>query len=196
MINFKSKDLLVAQTNEFFSEKLGDALSVSQVANLSGFSRSYVYKLLNAKVLPFEVINGQNLIATKQFVIWFSHLDFIPEPPFGYASYSLKGMKKYTGRERIWLLLFVKRNNIPSYFIGKVRRFHAKEVAKYWNLEEYKFCDWITIEDAMRAYQLTPTEIRKAIVKHFVGVMNHQSTILLNHKDVKHVFRGGNNHAI
>ena len=195
MINVKSKDLLVAQTNEFFSEKLGDTLSVSQVANLSGFSRSYVYKLLDTEVLPFEVINGQNLIATKQFIKWFSHLDFIPESPFGYASYSLKGMKKYTNRERIWLLLFVKRNNIHSYFIGKVRRFHAKEVAKYWNLEEYKFCDWITIEDAMRGYQLTSSEIRNAIVKHFVGVKNHQSTILLNHKDIKHVFRGGNNHA-
>ena len=192
MINVKSKDLLVAQTNEFFSEKLGDTLSASQVVNLSGFSRSYVYKLLKAEVLPFEVINGQNLIATRQFIKWFSHLDFIPESPFGYASYSLKGMKNYTGRERIWLLLFVKRNNLPSYFIGKVRRFHAKEVARYWNLEEYKFCDWITFEDAMRAYQLTSTEIRKAIVKKFIGVKNHQASILLNHKDVKHVFRGGN----
>lgn len=195
MINVKSKDLLVAQSNEFFSKKLGDTLSVSQVANLSGFSRSYVYKLLDTEVLPFEVINGQNLIATKLFIKWLSHLDFITESPFGYASYSLKGMKNYTGRERIWLLLFVKRNNIPSYFIGKVRRFHAKEVAKYWNLEEYKFCDWITFEDAMRAYQLTSTEIRKAIVKKFISVKNHQSSILLNHKDVKHVFRGGNSHA-
>ena len=183
---------MVAQTNEFFSKKLGDMLSVSQVTNLSGFCRSYVYKLVDTKVLPFEVINGQNLITTKEFIKWFSHLDFIPESPFGYASYSLKGMKEYTGRERCWLLLFVRRNNIPSYFIGKVRRYHAKEVTRYWNLEEYKFCDWITFEDAMRVYQLTSTEIYKAIAKHFVGVKNHQSTILLNHKDLKHVFKGGN----
>ena len=195
MINVKSKDLLVAQTNEFFSEKLGDALSVSQVANLSGFSRSYVYKLLNTEVIPFEVINGQNLITTKQFIKWFSHLDFIQESPFGYTTYSLKGMKKFTGCERIWLLLFVKRNNISSYFIGKVRRFNATEVAKYWNLEKYKFCDWITIEEAMRAYQLTSIEVYKAIAKHFVAVKNQQSSILLNHKDVRHVFRGGNNYA-
>ena len=114
----------------------GNVLSISQVSELSGFSKRFIYaqihsmKLLSTDKDPLlKHINSRSLqIEWRRFLMWYSQFDILPASPFGPPTYSLKGMMKYMGRSSSWSLIFVSRYNIHTFFIGSLRRFNRYDV--------------------------------------------------------------------
>ena len=102
-----------------------EMLSVGEAALLSGFSRQYINRLVtNGRIIAKRGYEGNYGISWKNFVKWYSALPVTHPSPIGYASLSLKELMRYTGMSRCWVLKFVTRNRIPSYYVGVYRRFH------------------------------------------------------------------------
>ena len=111
-------------------------LSVGEAAILSGFSRQYINRLVaNGTINAKKNKEGYNAVLWKDFVKWFSALPVTPHSPIGYASYSLKELMRYTGMGRCWVLKFATRNSIPSYYVGKYRRFCKSACEEAWKHE-------------------------------------------------------------
>lgn len=111
-------------------------LSIAEAAILSGFSRQYLYKVLKCGAVKAQTNGiGHSVIKWRHFVKWYSSLPSTPTSPIGYASLSLSELMRYTGMSRSWVLKFASRYSIPSYYVGRHRRFCKTTCIEVWNLE-------------------------------------------------------------
>ena len=169
-------------------------LTVSQVAKLSGFSRQHIYNLISNGTLTAKMLDGKSFISCKAFVRWFSSLPVTTDTPLGYASYSLQGMMNLTGMTRSWVLIFVERYSISSYYCGVYRRFNKQETEKAWNQEWFKYTKWITAEDAIDRFNITQTLFYTMVAQHTVSIKHSDGKTLYSKKDIEKELKWRMNH--
>lgn len=160
-------------------------LSITEAANLSGFSRQYLYKLLKRGAIEAQTNGyGHSVIKWRHFVKWYSSLPSTPDSPIGYASIPLIELIRYTGMSRCWVLKFASRYSIPSYYVGRRRRFCKLSCLEAWNKERIIIKPWITIEECVIISELPPTNIYWAIAKGKIRVRHAGNVILYYKKDI------------
>ena len=94
-------------------------LTVTETAELSGFSRQYVNsQILSGKIKSVKGRNGTIGIRAREFTKWYSSLDVLPSSPIGKSSFSLKGLMKQIRMGRAWVLKFADRNNISAIILA------------------------------------------------------------------------------
>ncbi len=169
-------------------------LTVSQAAVLSGYSRQHIYNLISQGKLTAKSFEGKSIIPCKAFVKWFSSLPVTTDTPLGYASYSLKGMMNLTGMTRSWVLIFVERNSISSYYCGVYRRFHKLETESAWNHEWFKYAKWITAEDAVIRFNIDNTIFYTMVAQHFVAIKHIDGRTLYSKRDIEKELKWRKNH--
>ena len=169
-------------------------LTVSQVAKLSGFSRQHIYNLISKGKITAQMLNGKFIIPCKAFVKWFSSLPITTGTPLGYASYSLEGIMGLTGMSRSWILNFVERYSISSYYCGVYRRFNKQEVEKAWNQEWFKCAKWISAEDAIDRFNITQILFYTMVAQHSVSIKHSDGKILYFKRDIEKELKWRMNH--
>ena len=167
-------------------------LSVGETARISGFSRQYINKLIANGIIDAKKNNdGNYVIAWKKFVRWFSALPITPTSPIGYASYSLKELIRYTGMGRCWVLKFVTRNSIPSYYVGKYRRFCKSACEEAWKRESIALKRWLTIEEASTLFDIDEEVIFALAALHRTRVKRLNRSLAYNKADILSVVKKG-----
>lgn len=101
-------------------------LTIGEIICLSGYTKSYIYRLVKNGVIPSLIENDGRKVKWTDFVHWYSHLLETPSSPIGESSFSIYGLMNYTGMGRSWLLSFVERYNIKSYHVGWPTRLAAR----------------------------------------------------------------------
>ena len=144
-------------------------LTVTETAELSGFSRQYVNsQILSGKIKSVKGRNGTIGIRAREFTKWYSSLDVLPSSPIGKSSFSLKGLMKQIRMGRAWVLKFADRNNISCYYLGKFRRFDKEEAIVAWDRERFLYQKWITVEEATLNMEITQHELYMLVATHLV----------------------------
>ena len=162
-----------------------DGLSVREAAILSGFSRQYINRLVtNGRIIAARSNEGNYVISWKDFVKWYSALPVTPSSPIGYASLSLKELMRYTGMSRCWVLKFVTRNSIPSYYVGVYRRFHKSLCEEAWKHESIALKHWLTLEEASAFFDLDSSVIFALAALHRVRVKKLNKSSVYNKADI------------
>lgn len=72
-------------------------LTISEIVCLSGFTKSYIYRLVKNGVIPSLIENNGRQVKWTDFVHWYSHLPETPSSPIGESSFSIYGLMNYTG---------------------------------------------------------------------------------------------------
>ena len=169
-----------------------DWLSVGEAALLSGFSRQYINRLVtNGRIIAMRGYEGNYVISWKNFVKWYSALPVTHPPPIGYASLSLKELMRYTGMSRCWVLKFVTRNRIPSYYVGVYRRFHKSLCEEAWKHESIALKYWLTLEEASVFFDLDSSVIFALAALHRVRVKKLNKSYVYNKADILTVKKKG-----
>ena len=167
-------------------------LSVGEAASLSGFSRQYINRLVaNGTINAKKNKEGYNAVLWKDFVKWFSALPITPHSPIGYASYSLKELMRYTGMSRCWVLKFATRNSIPSYYVGKYRRFCKSVCEEAWKRESIALKRWLTIEEACTLFDVDAEVIFALAALHKIRVKRLNKSLVYNKTDILSVVKKG-----
>ena len=141
-----------------------EMLSVGEAAQLSGFSRQYINKL----ILPIT-----------------------PTSPIGYSSYSLKELMRYTGMSRCWVLKFATRNSIPSYYVGMYRRFCKSVCEEAWKRESISLKRWLTIEEACALFDIDEEVIFALAALHRIRVKRLNKNQVYSKADILFVVKKG-----
>ena len=169
-----------------------DWLSVGKTALLSGFSRQYINRLVtNGRIIAKRGYEGNYGISWKNFVKWYSALPVTHPSPIGYASLSLKELMRYTGMSRCWVLKFVTRNRIPSYYVGVYRRFHKSLCEEAWKHESISLKYWLTLEEASVFFDLDSSVIFALAALHRVRVKKLNKSYVYNKADILTVKKKG-----
>lgn len=111
--------------------------------------------------------------------------------PIGYASLSLKELMRYTGMSRCWVLKFVTRNRIPSYYVGVYRRFHKSLCEEAWKHESIALKYWLTLEEASVFFDLDSSVIFALAALHRVRVKKLNKSYVYNKADILTVKKKG-----
>lgn len=101
------------------------------------------------------------------------------------ASFSLAGLMNYTKMGRCWVLRFVERYNICSYYLGNSRRFNYEDCIVAWEIEKTINPKWITIEKAVEEYEIESDILLSATASKRVRIKCKDAKVLVNVKDVK-----------
>ena len=169
-----------------------EMLSVGEAALLSGFSRQYINRLVtNGRIIAKRGYEGNYGISWKNFVKWYSTLPVTHPSPIGYASLSLKELMRYTGMSRCWVLKFVTRNRIPSYYVGVYRRFHKSLCEEAWKHESIALKYWLTLEEASVFFDLDSSVIFALAALHRVRVKKLNKSYVYNKADILTVKKKG-----
>ena len=169
-----------------------DWLSVGEAALLSGFSRQYINRLVtNGRIIAKRGYEGNYGISWKNFVKWYSALPVTHPSPIGYASLSLKELMRYTGMSRCWVLKFVTRNRIPSYYVGVYSRFHKSLCEEAWKHESIALKYWLTLEEASVFFDLDSSVIFALAALHRVRVKKLNKSYVYNKADILTVKKKG-----
>lgn len=177
---------------EWKAKMTRNMLSVGEAASLSGFSRQYINRLVaNGTIKAEKNKEGYNAVLWKDFVKWFSALSVTPHSPIGYASYSLKELMRYTGMGRCWVLKFATRNSIPSYYVGKYRRFCKSSCEEAWKHESIALKQWLTIEEAAAIFDLEKSVIYALAALHRTRVRKQEKCLVYNKADILSVIKKG-----
>ena len=169
-------------------------LTISHVAKLSGFSRQHIYNLISKGKITAKMLDDKSIIPCKAFVRWFSSQPVTTDTPLGYASYSLQGMMNLTGMTRSWVLIFVERYSISSYYCGVYRRFNKQEAEKAWNQEWFKYAKWISAEDAIDRFNITLTLFYTMVAQHSVSIKHSDGKTLYFKRDIEKELKWRMNH--
>lgn len=116
---------------------------------------------------------------------WFIKLQSNHECTFCPASLSLIGLMNLTKRGRCWVLRFVDRYNIRSYYLGNVRRFNLDDSLAAWDIEQALNPQWITIERASDEFVLKRKILLSIIASQKVRTKCENAQVLVNVKDIK-----------
>lgn len=91
----------------------------------------------------------------------------------------------YTKMGRCWVLRFVGRYNIRSYYLGNSRRFNYEDCIVAWEIEKTINPKWITIEKAVEEYVIERDILLSATASKRVRIKCKDTKVLVNVKDVK-----------
>ena len=162
-----------------------ELLTVSQAAKLSGFSKQFIYQLIKSNELCYRILEGKARIKYRHLRAWFTKLPSNKDCPLCPASLSLAGLMNYTKMGRSWVLHFVERRYIRSYYLGNSRRFNYEDCVAAWESERAKNTEWITIEKAVKEYAIESDILLSATASKRVRVKCKDTKVLVNVKDVK-----------
>ena len=162
-----------------------ELLTVDEAAKLSGFSKQFIYRLTKTNSLRYCILGGITRIKYRHQRAWFAKLPSNKDCPFCPASYSLAGLMDYTKMGRCWVLRFVERYNIRSYYLGNSRRFNYDDCIAAWEIEKTINPKWITIENAVEEYAIESKILLSATASKRVRIKCKDAKVLINMKDVK-----------
>ena len=160
-------------------------LTVSDAARLSGFTKQFIYQQLKSKTLHYCLLGDIRYIKYRHLRAWFTKLPTNKDCPFCPASYSLSGLMDYTKMGRCWVLRFVDRYDIRSYYLGNSRRFNYEDCIAAWAIEQTVNPKWITIEKAVEEYAIESEILLSATASKRVRIKCKDTKVLVNVKDVK-----------
>ena len=162
-----------------------ELLTASQVAKLSGFSKQFIYQLIKSNTLCYRTLEGKAYIKYRHIRAWFAKLPSNKDCPLCPASFSLAGLMNYTKMGRSWVLHFVERHNVRSYYLGNSRRFNHKDCVAAWEVEQAKNPEWITIESAIEKFAITREILLSTTESKIVRIKCKDVKVLVNVVDVK-----------
>ena len=162
-----------------------ELLTVSQAAKLSGFSKQFIYQLIKSNKLCYRILEGEARIKYRHLRTWFTKLPSNKDCPLCPASLSLAGLMNYTKMGRSWVLHFVERHYIRSYYLGNSRRFNYQDCIAAWAIEQTVNQKWITIEKAVEEYAIESDILLSATASKRVRIKCKDTKVLVNVKDVK-----------
>ena len=162
-----------------------ELLTVSQVAKLSGFSKQFIYQLIRSNKLCCRILEGEARIRYRHLRAWFTKLPSNKDCPLCPASLSLAGLMNYTKMGRSWVLHFVERHYIRSYYLGNSRRFNYEDCVAAWESEQAKNTEWITIDDAIEKFAITRDILLSTTESKIVRIKCKDAKVLVNVVDVK-----------
>ena len=162
-----------------------ELLTISDAAQLSGFTKQFIYRLTKTNSLRYCILGGITRIKYRHLRAWFTKLPTNKDCPFCPASYSLSGLMGYTKMGRCWVLRFVERYNIRSYYLGNSRRFNYDDCIAAWAIEQTVNPQWITIEKAVEEYAIESDILLSATASKRVRIKCKDTKVLVNVKDVK-----------
>ena len=162
-----------------------ELLTVSEVAQLSGFTKQFIYRLTKTNSLRYRVLDGVTRIKYRHLRAWFAKLPTNKDCPLCPASFSLAGLMNYTKMGRSWVLHFVERHYIRSYYFGNSRRFNYDDCIAAWEIEKTINPKWITIEKAVEEYAIESKILLSATASKSVRIKCKDTKVLVNVKDVK-----------
>ena len=162
-----------------------EMLTVDEAAKLSGFSKQFIYRLTKTNSLRYCTIGGITHIKYRHLRAWFVKLPSNKDCPLCPASFSLAGLINYTKMGRCWVLRFVERYNIRSYYLGNSRRFNYDDCIAAWAIEQTVNPQWITIEKAVEEYAIESDILLSATASKRVRIKCKDAKVLINMKDVK-----------
>ena len=113
-----------------------ELLTIIEAAQLSGLSKQFIYQQLKTKTLRYRLLGDIKHIKYRHLRAWFTKLPSNKDCPFCPASYSLSGLMDYTKMGRCWVLRFVDRHDIRSYYLGNSRRFDYEDCIAAWAIEQ------------------------------------------------------------
>ena len=162
-----------------------EMLTVSDAAQLSGFSKQFSYRITKSNSLRYCTLGGVTHIKYRHLRAWFVKLPSNKYCPLCPASFSLAGLMNYTKMGRCWVLRFVERYNIRSYYLGNSRRFNYQDCIAAWAIEQTVNPKWITIEKAVEEYAIESDILLSATASKRVRIKCKDTKVLVNAKDVK-----------
>ena len=162
-----------------------ELLTVIKAAKLTGFSKQYIYQQTKSNLLGSCRVKGVMYIKYRHLRSWFIKLPSNHECTFCPASLSLIGLMNLTKRGRCWVLRFVDRYNIRSYYLGNVRRFNLDDSLAAWDIEQTLNPQWITIERASDEFVLKRKILLSIIASQKVRTKCENAQVLVNVKDIK-----------
>ena len=162
-----------------------EMLTVDEAAKLSGFSKQFIYRLTKTNSLRYSILGGITRIKYRHLRAWFAKLPSNKDCPFCPASFSLAGLMGYTKMGRCWVLRFVERYNIRSYYLGNSRRFNYDDCIAAWAIEQTVNPQWITIEKVVEEYEIESDILLSATASKRVRIKCKDTKVLVNVKDVK-----------
>ena len=162
-----------------------ELLTISEAAQLSGLSKQFIYQQLKSNTLRFCLLGDIRYIKYRHLRAWFAKFPTNKDCPFCPASYSLSGLMGYTKMGRCWVLRFVERYNIRSYYLGNSRRFNYDDCIAAWAIEQTVNPKWITIEKAVGEYAIESDILLSATASKRVRIKCKDTKVLVNVKDVK-----------
>ena len=162
-----------------------ELLTISEAAQLSGLSKQFIYQQLKSKTLRYRLLGDIKHIKYRHLRAWFTKLPTNKDCLFCPASFSLAGLMGYTKMGRCWVLRFVERYNIRSYYLGNSRRFNYEDSIAAWAVELTANPQWITIEKAVEEYEIESDILLSATASKRVRIKCKDTKVLVNVKDVK-----------
>ena len=162
-----------------------ELLTVSQATKLSGFSKQFIYQLIKSNTLYCCTLEGKAHIKYRHIRAWFAKLPSNKDCPLCPASFSLAGLMNYTKMGRSWVLHFVERHNVRSYYLGNSRRFNHEDCVAAWEVEQAKNTEWITIEDAAEKFAITREILLSTTESKIVRIKCKDEKSLVNVVDIK-----------
>ena len=91
----------------------------------------------------------------------------------------------YTKMGRSWVLHFVERHYIRSYYLGNSRRFNYEDCVAAWESERAQNTEWITIDDAIEKFAITREILLSTTESKIVRIKCKDAKVLVNVVDVK-----------
>ena len=162
-----------------------ELLTISEAAQLSGLSKQFIYQLIKSNKLCYRILEGEARIKHRHLRAWFVKLPSNKDCPLCPASFSLAGLMNYTKMGRCWVLRFVERYNVRSYYLGNSRRFNYEDCVATWAIEQTVNPKWITIEKAVEEYAIESDILLSATASKRVRIKCKDAKVLVNVKDVK-----------
>ena len=162
-----------------------ELLTISEAAQLSGLSKQIIYQQLKSKTLRYRLLGDIKYIKYSHLRAWFTKLPSNKDCHLCPASYSLAGLMDYTKMGRCWVLRFVDRHDIRSYYLGNSRRFDYEDCIAAWAIEQTVNPKWITIEKAVEEYAIESDILLSATASKRVRIKCKDTKVLVNVKDVK-----------
>lgn len=162
-----------------------ELLTVSDAARLSGFTKQFIYQQLKSKTLHYCLLGDIRYIKYRHLRAWFAKLPSNKDCHLCPSSFSLAGLMDYTKMGRCWVLRFVERYDIHSYYLGNSRRFNYEDCIAAWAVELTANPQWITIEKAVEEYAIESEILLSATASKRVRIKCKDAKVLVNVKDVK-----------
>ena len=162
-----------------------EMLTISEAAQLSGLSKQFIYQQLKSNTLRFCLLGDIRYIKYRHLRAWFTKLTSNKDCPLCPASLSLAGLMNHTKMGRSWVLHFVERHYIRSYYLGNSRRFNYEDCVATWAAEQTANSQWITIEKAIEEYAIKSDVLLSATASKQVRIKCKDAKVLVNVVDVK-----------
>ena len=162
-----------------------EMLTVDEAAKLSGFSKQFIYRLTKSNSLRYCTLRDVTHIKYRHLRAWFVKLPSNKDCPLCPASFSLAGLMNYTKMGRSWVLRFVDRHDIRSYYLGNSRRFNYEDCIAAWAIEQTVNPKWIPIVKAVEEYAIESEILLSATASKRARIKCKDTKVLVNVKDVK-----------